>query len=283
MSPELSFALQLADVADRITMAHFLRPDLQVSEKADFTPVTEADRQTEACLRAAIRAEYPTHRILGEEFGTDDDDAGSGIGADPQWIIDPIDGTKNYLRGVPVWATLIALDTLAGGPGASREVRVGVVSAPALGRRWWAELGHGAWGRTTLGDFSNSSEHELAAGAPTPLRVSDVVDIKGASLAYASLTGWEAYGRLPALLELMRKCWRTRGYGDFWSYMLLAEGAVDIAAEPELETYDMAALVPIVTEAGGQFTSLAGRPGPWGGNAVATNGHLHAEVLAALA
>ncbi|HEU5454614.1 MAG TPA: inositol monophosphatase family protein, partial [Nocardioides sp.] len=176
-----------------------------------------------------------------------------------RWIIDPIDGTKNFVRGVPVWATLIALMV-------DDEVVVGCVSAPQLNRRWWASKGGGAWtGRSRM--------------KANPCRVSDVSDLADASLSYSSLSGWDERDRLDDFLALSRRCWRTRAYGDFWSYMLVAEGAVDIAAEPELAVYDMAALVPIVTEAGGRFTSLAGKPGPWGGNAVATNGLLHDEVL----
>ena len=167
------------------------------------------------------------------------------------------------MRGVPVWATLIAL---ADGD----EVVVGLVSAPALGRRWWAAKGSGAW-----------TGKSLAAAAR--MSVSGVSRVADASFSYASLGGWEERGSLDGFLNLTRACARTRGYGDFWSYMLVADGAVDIAAEPELEVYDMAALVPIVTEAGGTFTSLDGAPGPWGGNAVATNGKLHKEALDYLA
>ena len=158
-----------------------------------------------------------------------------------------------------VWATLIAL---ADGD----EVVVGLVSAPALGRRWWAAKGTGAWTGKSL-------------AAATRLQVSGVSTWADASFAYASLDGWEERGVLEPFLDLLRGAWRTRGYGDFWSYMLVAEGAVDVACEPELAVHDMAALVPIVTEAGGRFTSLDGAPGPWGGNAVATNSALHDEVL----
>ena len=194
--------------------------------------------------------------VLGEEFGR--------TGRSPrQWVIDPIDGTKNFVRGVPVWATLIGLVE-------DGEVVVGLVSAPALGRRWWATAGSGAWTGRSL-------------SASRRLRVSGVSGLEDASLSYASLSGWARRRRLGAMLSLMRDCWRTRAYGDFWSYMLVAEGAVDLAAEPELELYDMAALVPIVTQAGGRFTSLAGEAGPWGGDAVATNGLLHDVVLERLA
>jgi histidinol-phosphatase len=179
-----------------------------------------------------------------------------------QWVVDPIDGTKNFVRGVPVWATLIALVD------EGRPV-LGVVSAPALNRRWWAAVGSGAWSGPRL-------------SSATRLHVSGVTDLSDASLSYSSLTGWEERGHLPAFLDLTRRVWRTRAYGDFWSYVLVAEGAVDVACEPELAVHDMAALVPVVTEAGGRFTSLEGVDGPFGGNALATNGHLHDAVLTVL-
>ena len=193
--------------------------------------------------------------MLGEEHG-------STGHSQRQWVIDPIDGTKNFVRGVPVWATLIALVV-------DGEVVLGVVSAPSLQRRWWASNGAGAWtGRSLL--------------KATRCTVSDVRRLEDASLSYSSLHGWEERERLDDFLSLMRRCWRSRAYSDFWSYMLLAEGAVDIAAEPELELYDMAALDVIVREAGGRFSSLDGTDGPFGGNALATNGHLHEAVLAFL-
>jgi histidinol-phosphatase len=193
--------------------------------------------------------------VLGEEQGS------SGH-SQRRWIVDPIDGTKNFVRGVPVWATLIALAV-------DDEVVLGVVSAPQLQRRWWASKGHGAWtGRSLL--------------KATQCQVSDVRRLEDASLSYSSLSGWDERDRLSDFISLSRRCWRTRAYGDFWSYMLLAEGTVDIAAEPELELYDMAALDVIVREAGGRFTSLDGTDGPFGGNALASNGHLHEAALAFL-
>ena len=143
---------------------------------------------------------------------------------------------------------------------------MGLVAAPALGRRWWAAKGAGAWTGRSLSQARKIS-------------VSQVSKLSDASLSYSSLEGWRECGRASAFLNLTSDLWRTRAYGDFWSYMLVAEGAVDVAAEPELELYDMAALVAIVEEAGGRFTSLEGRSGPWGGNAVATNGLLHDRVL----
>jgi histidinol-phosphatase len=177
-------------------------------------------------------------------------------------VIDPIDGTKNFVRGVPVWASLIALMD-------GDDVIVGVVSAPALGRRWWATAGGGAWARS--GD-----------GEPSACRVSGVGTLSDASLSYSSLSGWEERAVLPGFLDLTRACWRTRAFGDFWSYVLLAEGTVDLATEPEVALHDLAPLALIVTEAGGVFTDLEGRPGPAGGSALASNGHLHAAALAHL-
>ncbi len=253
---DLDLARALADTADAITTARFGAADLVVDAKPDLTPVSDADRAVEQALRAAIAEARPGDPVVGEEFGAD-----PGAGSDARrWVIDPIDGTKNFVRGVPVWATLIAL--LDG-----VDPLVGVVSAPALGRRWWAGRGGGAW-TTALG------------AAPRRIAVSQVADLADASLSYASLSGWAELGRRAAFLELMDACWRTRAYGDFWSYMLLAEGAVDLAAEPELSLWDMAALAPIVTEAGGRFTALDGTDGVHGGNAAASNALLHEALLA---
>ena len=250
---DLRLALVIADQVDAQTMARFKALDLHVESKPDHTPVTDADRSAEEIIRGQLSRSRGRDAVLGEELGA------TGHGS-RRWIVDPIDGTKNFVRGVPVWATLIALAE-------GDEIVVGVVSAPALGRRWWAAQGTGAWTGRSL-------------SSATRLQVSGVRDIADASMSYSSLSGWEERGRLPHFLDLSRQAWRTRAYGDFWSYMLVAEGAVDIAVEPELELYDMAALVPIVTEAGGRFTSLAGVDGPFGGNAAVTNGHLHDHVLA---
>ena len=253
---DLDLAHAIADQVDPVTRAHFERQDFEVQTKPDLTPVTDADRQAERMIRESLSRARGRDRILGEEFG---EELGQTGGSPRQWVVDPIDGTKNFVRGVPVWATLIGLVE-------DGEVVVGLVSAPALGRRWWATAGGGAWTGRSL-----SSARRL--------RVSGVAGLEDASLSYASLSGWARRKRLGAMLSLMRDCWRTRAYGDFWSYMLVAEGAVDLAAEPELELYDMAALVPVVTEAGGRFTSLDGKPGPFGGNAVATNSLLHDVAL----
>jgi histidinol-phosphatase len=253
---DLALALLLADAADVITTERFRASDLVVESKPDLTPVSDADRGVEQMIRARLSSQRPADAVSGEEFGSD----GSGA---RRWVIDPIDGTKNFVRGVPVWATLIAL--LDGD-----EAVVGVVSAPALGRRWWAVRGGGAW-TTALG---------AAARRITVSRVSKLGD---ASLSYASLGGWSALDRLEKFVALTQNVWRSRAYGDFWSYMLLAEGAVDLAAEPELSLWDLAALAPIVTEAGGTFTGVNGLPGVHQGNVAASNGRLHDQLLAALA
>jgi histidinol-phosphatase len=252
---DLRLAHVIADQVDGLTTSRFKALDLRVETKPDTTPVTDADRQAEEIVRAQLARTRPRDAVVGEEMP----DTGHGP---RQWVIDPIDGTKNFVRGVPVWATLIALVD------AGRPV-LGVVSAPALGRRWWAAEGSGAWTGRSL-------------ASATRLHVSQVSRLEDASLSYSSLSGWEEQGRLEGFLDLTRAVWRTRAYGDFWSYVLVAEGAVDVAAEPELALHDMAALVPIVTEAGGRFTSLEGVPGPFGGSAVATNGVLHDQVRAFL-
>jgi histidinol-phosphatase len=253
---DLALAHVLADTADAISIGRFRALDLHVTAKPDLTPVTDADTAVEKALRNTLARTRPRDGVLGEEYGSTEAAAGPGP---RQWVIDPIDGTKNFIRGVPIWATLIALMER------DRPI-VGLVSAPALGRRWWGAVGHGAY----------AGRHSAAA---TPIRVSGVSRLADASFCYSSLYHWEQIGRLPAMLEMMRRTWRSRAYGDFYGYMLVAEGAVDIMVEPELSLWDLAALVPIVTEAGGTFTDLAGRPGPGGGNGVATNGRLHADVL----
>jgi histidinol-phosphatase len=250
MHADLSFALELADLADAITTERFQAADLVVETKPDLSPVTEADRAVEQVLRKRIGEERPGYSVVGEEFGADDPGRA-------RWILDPIDGTKNYLRGLPVWATLIALER-------EGRVEVGVVSAPALARRWWAARGHGA--------FVNGRR----------IRVSRIADLSDAVLSYASLTSWEQHGLGDQFLALARSCWRTRGFGDFWSHMLVAEGAADLAVEPEVELWDLAAPQVIVEEAGGRFTDLGGTPTPAGGSVVSTNGLLHDRVLATL-
>lgn len=252
---DLRLAHVIADQVDAVTMARFRAQDLQVETKADDSPVTDADRQAEQIVRAQLGRTRPRDAVAGEELP----DTGHGP---RQWVIDPIDGTKNFVRGVPVWATLIGLID-------NNEAVLGLVSAPALGRRWWAAKGSGAWMGRSL-------------SAATQLHVSRVSRLADASLSYSSLAGWEETGRLDGFLDLTRAVWRTRGFGDFWSHVLVAEGAVDVAAEPELAVHDMVALVPIVTEAGGTFTSVRGVPGPFGGSGLSSNGLLHDAVRAYL-
>ncbi|MFG3252861.1 histidinol-phosphatase [Streptomyces sp. NPDC048172] len=256
---DLRLAHVLADAADAATMERFKALDLKVETKPDMTPVSEADKAAEELIRTSLQRTRPRDAVLGEEFGTE--------GHGPRrWVIDPIDGTKNYVRGVPVWATLIALTET--GEGGDHPV-VGVVSAPALNRRWWAAKGSGAFTGRSL---TKASRIEVS-------RVSDVPD---ASFAYSSLHGWEERGMMDGFLNLARDCWRTRGYGDFWPYMMVAEGSVDMCAEPELSLWDMAANAIIVEEAGGTFSGLDGRPGPHSGNAAASNGLLHDRLLSYL-
>lgn len=252
---DLRLAHVLADDADSLTQTRYRALDLHVMSKPDLSPVTDADRSVEESIRRTLSRVRSRDAVVGEEQGT------TGH-SQRRWVVDPIDGTKNFVRGVPVWATLIALVV-------DDEVVLGVVSAPQLQRRWWASSGNGAWtGRSLL--------------KATQCHTSDVRRLEDASMSYSSLSGWEQQDRLDDFLSLSRRCWRTRAYGDFWSYMLVAEGSVDLAAEPSLELYDMAALDVIVREAGGQFTSLDGTPGPFGGNAIASNGHLHEAALAFL-
>jgi histidinol-phosphatase len=253
---DLRFAHVLADAADDITMRRFRALDLSVQSKPDLTPVTDADLAAEESLRGVLRRARPRDAILGEEFGRS--------GSSPRcWIIDPIDGTQNFVRGVPVWATLVSLM-------AEGEVTVGVVSAPAIGRRWWAAQDGGAWTGRSL-------------TKATACRVSGVTRLEDASLSYSDLTSWENGGRLDAFLGLARSVWRTRAYGDFWSHVLVAEGAVDVSAEAQVSLWDVAAVQVIVQEAGGIFTDLSGKPTPDSGSVLCTNGQLHDEVLGMLA
>jgi histidinol-phosphatase len=256
---DLALALAMADAADALSLPRFGATDLQVKAKPDLTPVSDADLAVERALRSMLASERPGDAIVGEEFG---EAAGSSV-VGRRWVLDPIDGTKNFVRGVPVWATLIALFD------GDRAV-VGVVSAPALARRWWAAAGSGAFTRF--------------AGEPARrCQVSGVADLADASLSYSELTEWRLAGMAAGFARLAESCWRTRAYGDFYSYMLVAEGAVDIAAEPELSLWDIAALIPIVTEAGGRMTAIDGQPS--GGNAssaLATNDLLHGQVLTVL-
>jgi histidinol-phosphatase len=253
---DLRLAHVLADTADSITMSRFRALDLVVETKPDLTPVSDADKRVEEAIRSTLGRSRSRDAVHGEEMP----DTGHGP---RRWILDPIDGTKNFVRGVPVWATLIALMD-------GDVVVAGLVSAPALNRRWWAGSGSGAYTGKSLSSASR-------------MQVSKVDRVTDASLSYSSLSGWKDLGREKAFLGLARDVWRSRAYGDFWSYMLVAEGAVDVATEPEVALHDLAAPSIVVTEAGGRFTDLDGSDGPRGGSAVATNGLLHDEVVSRLA
>jgi histidinol-phosphatase len=290
---DLALAHALADLADVITLDRYQAQDLVITTKPDNTPVTDADRAVETAIREALATHRESDGLVGEEFGSDKGSSGR------YWVIDPIDGTKNFMRGVPTWATLIALvEVDASG---NEEVVVGIASAPALARRWAAAKGYGATvrfnsgesdfalGDTSVDDFvySNLSNDLVNHGSSTPsfvlavnekkISVSKVSSLSDASISYSDFVGWG--DRLEPFQKMLASAWRTRGIGDFWSHMLVAEGAVDIAIEPSLALWDMAALDIIVREAGGSFTNTAGQSGPFGGSGVSTNGVLHNEVI----
>ena len=242
MSPDLALALRLADAADAISLPRF-RSGLAIETKADLTPVTEADRAVERELRRLLADERPDDAILGEEQGA----AGSGR---RRWILDPIDGTRNYARGIPVWATLIALEE-------DGVMALGVASAPGLARRWWAERGSGS--------FANGER----------VRVSEVSSVEDAVFSFAVENG---------VPEIARSAWHVRGFGDFWAHMLVAEGAVEATVDARgVSEWDLAAVQVIVEEAGGRFSDIGGEARLDGGTAVTSNGLLHDELLAALA
>jgi len=248
----LTLALELADAADALTMARFRANDLQVGTKPDTTHVTEADHATEELIRAGLRVARPHDTVLGEEHGE------TGAGGGRRWIVDPIDGTANYVRGIPIWATLLALEI-------DGELAVGVVSAPALHRRWYAARGQGAW--------ANGER----------IGVSQVDRLTDAQLCYSDLPSWTKH-RTSAqpMIDLLHTVWRTRGVGDFLQHMLVAEGAADVAVEPIVNLWDLAPILVVVEEAGGRFTSLEGERTASGGSALSTNGLLHDAVLTAL-
>lgn len=255
LTDDLRLAHLMADNADSITTSRFRARDLTVTAKPDMSEVTDADVAVEEAIRRTLAQARPRDAVHGEE--------GEDTGWGPRrWVIDPIDGTRNFVRGVPVWATLIALMI-------DDQVALGVVSAPMLNRRWWASRGGGAFAGKSL-------------MSPTRIGVSQVGEVGDASVSYSSIDGWIASGHGQPFVDLLRDAWRTRAYGDFWSYMLVAEGAVDIACEPELALHDMAALAVIVDEAGGRFSNVAGDAGPVGPGALATNGVLHEQVVARL-
>lgn len=267
---DLALALAMADRADAISMQRFRAADLVVEAKADMTPVSDADRAVETAIRDILAGARPSDSLVGEEFGV----AGE---AARRWIVDPIDGTKNFVRGSPVWASLIALALYDPAPAraqtkpADPALVLGVVSAPALGMRWWATRGGGAW---------SGSEPASARR----LRVSNVAKVGDSSVSYSDWNdpAWKATRTQQGFQRLLSLAWRSRAYGDFWSHMLVAEGAVDVAVEPALSIWDMAALVPIVEEAGGHITAIDGSGALSGGSALSTNTRLHAAVLSLL-
>ena len=249
MSDDLKLALSLADDADQISMRHF-GGAYDVRTKADATPVSEVDLAIEKAIRERLSRERSADGVIGEEFGSE----GSGS---RRWIIDPIDATRNYIRHLPVFATLIALEE-------DGRIACGVVSAPALHRRWWAVRGAGA--------FCNGVRIHVSA-----------IDALGEShISFDDLQGFTQAGLEPQFLRLLRECARARAFGDFWSHMLVAEGAMDIAIEPQVALWDLAAIQVIVEQAGGRFSALSGEATPAAGSAVSTNGLLHDKVLTAL-
>ncbi len=251
----------LADLSDEISFDRFHAQDLQIETKPDATPVTDADRAVEKKIREHLLKERPLDKIVGEEFGSPDE-IKSG---ERYWVIDPIDGTKNFLRGVPIWATLIGL--VHRDENGKDQVIAGMVSSPALFRRWYAAQGFGAF-------------TEVNGGPATQISVSGVKNLSDASLSFSDLVGWGE--RRDLYLAFMERAWRVRGIGDFWSHMLVAEGAVDIAAEPSLALWDMAAVAIVVKEAGGRFSDLENNDGPFGKSGVSTNGHLHEIFIKAI-
>lgn len=253
LANELEFALRLADVADASTLPRFHDRTFSVDLKTNATEVTEVDRDTETTLMTMIRDERPHHGWYGEEHGSGND------GAEWQWVIDPIDGTSNFVRGVPVYATLIALVHVEAGP------LLGVVSAPALRARWWGLDGGGSY----------------LNGAP--IRVSDTTSIHDAHLSLTVNEGWNRRGLSQGLDRLRRSAGRVRGFGDFWQHMLVAQGAIDVAVDGiGLEPYDIAALVPVVHAAGGRCSTVDGSADWRADHVVSSNGELHGEVLAVI-
>ena len=251
---DLDLAHRLADAADTITTARFRALDLAVERKPDRTPVTDADTAVEDAIRSLLAAERPSDAVLGEERG-------GSAATGRAWVLDPIDGTKNFLRGVPVWATLIALVE-------DGDPVLGLISAPLLGRRWWAASGDGAWLREAAGERR--------------LSVSGVGSMEDAYLSTTDLGSWTEYHSREKYLELVDACWETRAFGDFWQHCLVAEGALDVVAECIVNPWDVAAAQVIVTEAGGRFSDLSGEPRYDNGSALSTNGLLHDEALAIL-
>ena len=269
---DLALAHALADLADAISLDRYQAQDLVITTKPDNTPVTDADRAVETAIREALATHRQTDGLVGEEFGSDKGTSGR------YWVIDPIDGTKNFMRGVPTWATLIALIQVDSS--GVEEVVVGIASAPGLARRWSAAKGNGAFVRFNSAGADDLSEEFDVLSIDKKMSVSKVSNLSDASISYSDFVGWG--DRLEPFQNLLANAWRTRGIGDFWSHMLVAEGAVDVAIEPSLAVWDMAALDIIVREAGGFFTNTAGQNGPFGGSGVSTNGLLHKAVISGL-
>ncbi|MDA1002206.1 MAG: histidinol phosphatase [Chloroflexi bacterium] len=254
----LSFALDLADEADAITMRTY-RGDAKVRTKRDGTLVTLADEAAETHLRARILARFPGHAILGEEQGFTPGAPGAA-----RWVLDPIDGTHNYARGIPVWATLIAFER-------DGVFELGVASAPALGTRWWAGRGLGAY-RGPLPAAGHAGER---------IRVSAIASVEEAQIVYGSYArtteAWDGHAD-----ALLRRSWRQRGFGDFWGHCLVAEGSAEVMLEGAISPWDIAALAVIIDEAGGRLTDVDGVATIDAGHCITSNGVLHDEVLAAL-
>ena len=269
LQDDLALAHALADLAVAITLDRYQAQDVVITNKPDNTPVTDADRAVETAIREALATHRSTDGLVGEEFGSDKGTSGR------YWVIDPIDGTKNFMRGVPTWATLIALVSVS--TSGEEEVVVGIASAPALARRWSAAKGHGAFVRFNSAHNDELLEDFDSASIDKKMSVSKVKELSDASISYSDFVGWG--DRLEPFQKMLANAWRSRGIGDFWSHMLVAEGAVDVAIEPSLAVWDMAALDIIVREAGGTFTNTAGQNGPFGGSGVSTNGFLHNAVI----
>ena len=249
-------ALQWCDETDAIALRHF-RQDVEVEQKPDRTFVTVADTSIERRLRERIADAFPEHLVVGEEFGTDAGDAST------RWYIDPIDGTHNYIRGIPIFATLLAVER-------DGELQAAVISAPALRERWWAWRGGGAWA-------SGGARAE-----PVQLRVSRIGQLADAQILYTSPVSLERSGTAPGFRSLLEGAWRDRGFGDFWSYTLVAEGAAEAMLEIDLETWDAAAPTLLVEEAGGRVTDFGGSRRIDSRTILATNGHLHDAVRSVL-
>lgn len=258
LNGDIELLKRLSDESDAISLDRYSAQDLEIETKPDATPVTDADKAVERKIREILAEERSADLIIGEEYGRPE-----SIAANTRyWVIDPIDGTKNFLRGVPIWATLIGL--VHRDENGKDRVIAGMVSAPALFRRWYAATGFGAY-------------TEVNGGIATQIFASKVSNLSDASLSFSDLAGWG--DRKGSYLNFLEKVWRVRGIGDFWSHMLVAEGAVDIAAEPSLALWDMVPLAVIVEEAGGIFSDLEGNPGPFGKSGISANRAMHSQFL----